>query len=104
MLVKVKVGDPVICINDDFHADVQKFYTALPKRGQTYKVRGIEMGISPTGHSEVAIMLDGLDNPKSTKPPFPERGFSNKRFLAATPETSAMRFDKISFGDGVTCV
>ncbi len=44
-------------------------------------VRGVSVGISPTGdEGEIAITLTGLQNPRSSKPPHPERAFNAMRF------------------------
>jgi len=78
----MKVNDKVVCINDKFHPQIAQFYTALPQKGKTYVIRNVCLGVSPENKSgEVCLHLVGLNNPKSTKPPHPERGFSSERFV-----------------------
>ena len=59
----------------------EKFYTALPKAGVVYVIREMSVGISLHGEEgEVCVLLVGLHNPRSSTPPFPERGFKAERF------------------------
>ena len=75
------VGQKVVCVDDVFHPAVAKFYTALPKKDLVYVIRRVSIGISAQGDAgEVCLHLIGLHNPKSSKAPFPERGFSSDRF------------------------
>ncbi len=74
-------GQKVVCIDDKFPLDILQYYVALPKEGVVYVVRGTTVGISPDGQEgEIAVYLIGLNNPKSSKPPFRERGFKAERF------------------------
>lgn len=78
----MKVNDRVVCINDKFEPAVAAFYTALPKKGATYVIRNVCLGVAVNGQpGEVCLHLVGLNNPKSKKAPFPERGFSSERFV-----------------------
>lgn len=75
------VGQKVVCVDDVFHPAVAKFYTVLPKKDLVYVIRRVSIGISVQGDAgEVCLHLIGLHNPKSSKAPFPERGFSSDRF------------------------
>ena len=75
------VGSKVVCIDDKFPLGIEKFYTALPKAGVVYVIREMSVGISLQGEEgEVCVLLVGLNNPRSNKPPFPERGFKAERF------------------------
>lgn len=75
------VGQKVVCVDDVFHPSVAEFYTALPKKDVVYVIRRVSIGISVQGDpGEVCLHLIGLHNPKSSKAPFPERGFSSDRF------------------------
>jgi hypothetical protein len=77
-------GQKVVCIDDKFPEWVKQLYTALPKEGQVYVVRGSTVGVSYTPHGrqegEIAIYLIGIKNPTSNQPPFRERGFNAERF------------------------
>ena len=74
-------GQKVVCIDDSFHPSIAALYLALPKKDAVYVVRGVSVGISPTGdEGEIAITLIGLKNPRSSKPPHPERAFNAMRF------------------------
>jgi hypothetical protein len=75
------VGQKVVCVDDVFHPAVAKFYLALPKKDVVYVIRRVSIGISAQGDpGEVCLHLIGLNNPKSSKSPFPERGFNAERF------------------------
>jgi hypothetical protein len=53
----------------------------LPKKGVVYVIREVKVGVSLKGEvGEICLYLIGLVNPKSTTPPFPERGFNSERF------------------------
>ncbi len=75
------VGSKVVCIDDKFPLGIEKFYTALPKAGVIYVIREMCVGISLQGEEgEICVLLVGLSNPRSSKAPFPERGFKADRF------------------------
>ena len=76
------VGQKVCCIDDSFPASVSVLYTALPKKGQVYVIRAVQVGVGlePRVEGEVCVYLVGLVNPKSLKAPFRERGFKAERF------------------------
>ena len=75
------VGQKVVCIDGKFDPQIQKFYTAMPEEGRTYVVRSVCVGVSPKGEEgEIAVTLVGMKNPRSSTPPFPERGFKAERF------------------------
>ena len=75
------VGSKVVCFDDKFPLGIEKFYTVLPKAGVVYVIREMSVGISLQGEEgEVCVLLVGLNNPHSDKPPFPERGFKAERF------------------------
>lgn len=75
------VGQKVVCVDDKFPLGIGKFYTDLPKKGITYVIREVQLGINLKGEpGEVCLYLIGLNNPKSTTAPFPERGFNAERF------------------------
>ena len=75
------VGSKVVCVDDKFPLGIEKFYSALPKAGVVYVIREMSVGISLQGEEgEVCVLLVGLNNPRSSKQPFPERGFKAERF------------------------
>lgn len=75
------VGSKVVCVDDKFPLGIEKFYTALPKAGVVYVIREMTVGVSLQGEEgEVCVLLVGLHNPRSSTPPFPERGFKAERF------------------------
>jgi hypothetical protein len=75
------VGQKVVCIDDAFPPEVAQFYTALPKKDSVYVIRQVSLGVNHLGEpGEVCLHLVGLNNPRSNKPPFPERGFNSERF------------------------
>jgi hypothetical protein len=77
----MQVGQKVVCINDQFDAGIFQFYTALPKKDVVYVIREVKVGVNLKGEmGEICVYLIGLVNPKSTQPPFPERGFNAERF------------------------
>jgi hypothetical protein len=95
------VGSKVVCIDDKFPLGIEKFYTALPKAGVVYVIREMSVGISLQGEEgEICVLLVGLNNPRSNKPPFPERGFKAERFrpLDELKEETA-RNEKVGEGE-----
>lgn len=68
-------GQKVVCVNDVFKPEIARFYTALPKKDVTYVIRNVVIGVNEKGEpGEVCLYLIGLNNPRSAKAPFPERG------------------------------
>lgn len=74
-------GVRVVCVDDVFPASVLQFFTALPFAGVTYTVRGIAPSIQIDNKTnDIAVYLEELRNPCSSKPPHRERGFRPERF------------------------
>lgn len=74
-------GQKVICIDDKFEAWCNQFYVSFPVAGVTYTVRGIAPGIQGDNKTEdIAVYLEEVRNPCSSKPPHRERGFRPERF------------------------
>ncbi len=82
----VTTGSKVVCVDDRFPPDIIAYYNALPIKDRQYTIRGIGIGISTNGEAgEVVVYLEGLENPCSTTPPHPERGFAQHRFREIEP-------------------
>jgi hypothetical protein len=82
------VGQKVVCIDAKFPLGVEKFYTALPVEGAIYTVRSMSVGVGlGLQEGEICVRVCELVNPKSSKPPFPERGFKVERFCPLTEIT-----------------
>jgi len=74
-------GQKVVCVDGKFPLGIEKLYTALPKEGVTYVIRDVQLGVNWKAEpGEVCLYLIGLENPKSTTAPYPERGFNAERF------------------------
>ena len=74
-------GQKVICVDDRFPPGTTALYTALPVKDRVYVVRNVIIGVNWKAEpGEVCIYLVGINNPRSTAPPFPERGFNSERF------------------------
>lgn len=79
-------GSKVVCVDDRFPPDILAFYNALPVKDRHYTIRGIGIGVALNGEvGEVVVYLEGLDNPCSSVPPYPERGFAQHRFREIEP-------------------
>ena len=79
-------GSRVICVDDRFPPDILAYYDNLPLKDLVYVVRDMGVGISVAGEpGEIVVYLEGLDNPSSLKPPYPERGFASWRFREIQP-------------------
>ncbi len=77
----MEVGQKVVCVDDNFPKAVILLYKSLPKKGQIYVIRDVVLGVNwKSEPGEVCLYLIGLNNPKSTTPPYPERGFNAERF------------------------
>jgi len=82
----MQVGSKVVCVDDRFPVEIFIYYSALPIKDRVYMVRGMEVGISINGEAgEIAVLLQGLNNPCSSKPPHRERGFKAERFRELEP-------------------
>lgn len=82
----MRIGSKVVCVDDRFPTEILLFYNSLPIKDKVYLVRGMGVGISLDNQpGEVVVYLEGLNNPCSTKPPHPERGFSQHRFKELEP-------------------
>lgn len=82
----MRAGSKVMCVNDLFHKDIIPFYKSLPIKDQTYTIRDMGIGVAINGQAgEVVVYLEGMMNPCSTTPPFPERGFNAERFTELQP-------------------
>ena len=82
----VTTGSKVVCVDDRFPPDILAFYNALPIKDRKYVVRGIGIGVALNGEAgEVVVYLEGLENPCSSVPPYPERGFAQHRFREIEP-------------------
>ena len=82
----VTTGSKVVCVDDRFPSDILAFYDSLPIKDRQYTIRGIGIGVALNGEAgEVVVYLDGLNNPCSTTPPNPERGFAQHRFREIEP-------------------
>jgi hypothetical protein len=69
-------------VDDVFHPGLLEFYVSLPTKGKTYTIRGIAPGQDGTSarNPEIAVYLQEIVNPKSSTPPYRERGFKSERF------------------------
>jgi len=86
----VTTGSKVVCVDDRFPPDILAFYNALPIKDRQYTIRGIGIGVALNGEvGEVVVYLEGLDNPCSSVPPYPERGFAQHRFREIQPPAEA---------------
>jgi hypothetical protein len=82
----VTTGSKVVCVDDRFPPDILAFYNALPTKDRQYTIRGIGIGVALNGEvGEVVVYLEGINNPLSTTPPHPERGFAQHRFREIEP-------------------
>jgi len=82
----MREGSKVVCIDDTWPQGIQKYYTDLPKKGQIYTVRTIEVGVGWDGtEGEIALTLREIINPVSKTPPHRERGFKQERFAELEP-------------------
>lgn len=83
-------GSKVLCIDDRFPIEILIYYNALPIKDKVYRVRDLGIGIGVDGQpGEVVVYLDGLNNPCSSKPPHPERGFAQHRFRELEPPANS---------------
>ena len=82
----VTTGSKVVCVDDRFPPDIIAYYNALPIKDRQYTIRGIGIGVALSGEAgEVVVYLEGLNNPCSSVPPHPERGFAQHRFREIEP-------------------
>lgn len=100
---KVRQGSRVICVDDRFPTDLLLHYNSLPIKDKVYVVRGMGVGISLDGQpGEVVVYLEGLQNPCSSVPPHPERGFAQHRFRELEPPAEETQEAECPLEDLVT--
>lgn len=74
-------GQRVTCINDVFPDWIIPFYDELPRKGNTYTIRSIGVGINHQGEEgEICVYLNEIKNGLMPNPPHPEFGFNAERF------------------------
>jgi len=99
----VRQGSKVICVDDRFPTDLLLHYNSLPIKDKVYVVRGMGVGISLDGQpGEVVVYLEGLQNPCSSVPPHPERGFAQHRFRELEPPAEETQEAECPLEDLVT--
>lgn len=82
----MRTGSKVVCVDDRFPPELLIYYTGLPIKDRIYTVRDMGIGISSKGEpGEIVVYLQEIENPKSAKPPYPERGFAEWRFREIEP-------------------
>ena len=82
----MRAGSKVVCVDDRFPPEILIYYNGLPIKDRVYKVRDMGVGLSSQGEpGEIVVYLDGIENPRSAKPPHPERGFAEWRFREIEP-------------------
>mgnify|MGYP006290461819 CR=1 FL=1 len=82
----MQVGSKVVCVDDNFPKELYQFYWKFPIEGPIYTIRDMGVGVSINGEpGEVYVLLEGIENPRSTQPPHPERGFNSCRFREIEP-------------------
>lgn len=88
----MKEGQKVICVDDSAPAHLRMHYTAWIKKGTIYVIRGVFLGVDyqSAQAGEVGVYLLGIHNPKSSVPPFPERGFNSLRFRPIEEKTETV--------------
>ena len=82
----VRTGSKVVCVDDRFPPELLLYYNCLPIKDRVYVVRDMGVGVSSTGEQgEIVVYLEGMQNPRSSVPPHPERGFAEWRFREIEP-------------------
>ena len=83
---QMRQGSKVVCVDDGFPPEIAPFYNHLPIRDRVYVVRDMGIGVGINGEQgEIVVYLEGLNNPASTTPPNPERGYNAERFREIEP-------------------
>jgi len=86
----VRAGSKVVCVDDRFPPEILIYYNGLPIKDRQYTVRDVGVGISHKGEpGEIVVYLAEIENPRSAKPPHPERGFAEWRFREIEPPAEA---------------
>ena len=86
----MRAGSKVVCVDDRFPPELLIYYNCLPIKDRVYVVRDMGVGLSSQGEpGEIVVYLQGMENPKSAKPPHPERGFAEWRFREIEPPQEA---------------
>lgn len=71
----------VECVDDEFAPGIESLYSKTPIDGGFYTIRDIAPGQAPDMSPEIAVTLQGLNNPSGRGGL--ERAFSAEKFVAA---------------------
>lgn len=92
----MREGSKVVCVDDRFPPEIFLHYDCVPIKDKVYVIRGVGVGISLQGEpGEVVVYLVGMENPCSSKPPHPERGFAQWRFREIEPPKADSRVEEL---------
>lgn len=93
----MEIGDKVVCVNDKFHPVIAQHYTMLPRKGVTYVIRDVRLGIRlhPKTEGDISLLLVGVINPKSQARSALEFGFSSSRFRKLDEMRTAALQDEV---------
>ncbi len=95
------VGQKVVCIDGKFPPAILALYWDLPAEGKVYVIRAVFIGRDVNGEpGEVGLLLVGLKNPCSTKPPFAEHGFNSLRFRPLNEESEVTEREEVESWKG----
>ena len=96
-LSQVTRGSKVVCVDDKFPTEILTFYKGLPIKDKVYTIRDMGIGVTLQGeHGEVVVYLQELHNPKSSTPPYPERGFAQWRFREIKPAEDLEQVEELA--------
>jgi hypothetical protein len=96
-----KISQKVVCIDANFDERAKAFYTSLPEQDKVYVIRDVIDGGDWKGEPSMAVYLVGLVNPNSSKPPFFERGFHERRFRPLEELPPAVNSERELVGVGI---
>jgi len=96
----MQVGSKVVCVDDQFPKELAQFYWRFPIEGPIYTIRDMGVGVSINGEpGEVYVLLEGIENPRSTQVPYPERGFNAERFRQIEPPADEVEAEAPAYAD-----
>lgn len=90
-----RVGQKVVCVDDNFDKRAKNYFTALPVRGEIYVVRGTLL--FPDAHLGIALV--GFPGERTAFNEFGEHMFFAKRFRPVVErKTDISIFEKMLTG------
>lgn len=74
-------GQKVLCVDDKVEPKVRRLFNQWITKGTIYVIRDVMLAQNRKGEwGEVGLLLQGIENPTQSIPPFQELSYNSERF------------------------